>query len=390
VPDISIDVVEQAFAVELRTGMPSLGTLLAQLASTPLANIGTLTQHAALIGNSSGKPAEYTTGAKGRALLAMANDAALAAEIVARVAGQAIEPASIAAVGASGIQTRQADTQDGIRLLGRAGGTSNHVGTLTPGTLTASQTWTLPNATGTIPLREIANTWSAQQSFNSGTADAAPAAGMFGGEGQIARRIQIGYDFTNDIGRISNIHSATAWKPLAIRASNVRFEGSAGTEILRVIAEGLAIGATAISDGARLWAKGGSTPGAPATDEYRFGNGVGAFGLAMRSYGSAGLGAQVEVTTTGTINNLAQPNVSIIRFNIGSATTLNGLTGGYEGRIVFFYCLNSNLTIAHDAAGSTDINRFICQGSANIAVPANGIGVAVYGGSRWRVGRLAA
>lgn len=41
-------------------------------------------------------------------------------------------------------------TQDGIILAGRAGGTSTYRVTLTPGTLTASRTLTLPNASGTV------------------------------------------------------------------------------------------------------------------------------------------------------------------------------------------------------------------------------------------------
>lgn len=52
----------------------------------------------------------------------------------------------VAAVGSGGFLSTQAATQDGLRLLGRAGGTSSYIGTLTPVTLTASRTYTLPNA----------------------------------------------------------------------------------------------------------------------------------------------------------------------------------------------------------------------------------------------------
>lgn len=47
---------------------------------------------------------------------------------------------------ASGITTDQASTQDAMRLLGRAGGTSSYIGTLTPTTLSASRTYTFPDA----------------------------------------------------------------------------------------------------------------------------------------------------------------------------------------------------------------------------------------------------
>lgn len=48
---------------------------------------------------------------------------------------------------AGGVQVQAAATQDAIRMIGRAGGTGTYIGTLTPTTLTASRTWTFPDAT---------------------------------------------------------------------------------------------------------------------------------------------------------------------------------------------------------------------------------------------------
>ena len=45
-----------------------------------------------------------------------------------------------------------ASTQDAVQLQGRAGGTSSYVATITPTTLTASRTFTLPDAAGTLLL----------------------------------------------------------------------------------------------------------------------------------------------------------------------------------------------------------------------------------------------
>lgn len=45
-----------------------------------------------------------------------------------------------------------AATQDAVQLQGRAGGTSSYVATITPTTLTASRTFTLPDAAGTLLL----------------------------------------------------------------------------------------------------------------------------------------------------------------------------------------------------------------------------------------------
>jgi hypothetical protein len=48
------------------------------------------------------------------------------------------------------VTARTAATQDGVALAGRAGGTSTYEVILTPTTLTADRTLTLPNATGTV------------------------------------------------------------------------------------------------------------------------------------------------------------------------------------------------------------------------------------------------
>ena len=50
------------------------------------------------------------------------------------------------------VETRAAATQDGVALVGRAGGSSSFDVALTPTTLTADRTLTLPNATGTVAL----------------------------------------------------------------------------------------------------------------------------------------------------------------------------------------------------------------------------------------------
>ena len=57
---------------------------------------------------------------------------------------------SLSTTGAAGLLTRAAATQDGVELIGRAGGTTSLKATITPTTLTASRTFTLPDATGTL------------------------------------------------------------------------------------------------------------------------------------------------------------------------------------------------------------------------------------------------
>lgn len=55
------------------------------------------------------------------------------------------------------ISARTSPTQDGVALSGRTGGTGTYEVTLTPTTLTADRTLTLPDATGTVALNSGAN-----------------------------------------------------------------------------------------------------------------------------------------------------------------------------------------------------------------------------------------
>ena len=75
------------------------------------------------IGNSSGIATPTDTGAKGRDLLALANDAALQSEIVARIEGATIAPAVVAATGKISTTSTAADsieTAGGVRSTGGA------------------------------------------------------------------------------------------------------------------------------------------------------------------------------------------------------------------------------------------------------------------------------
>lgn len=52
--------------------------------------------------------------------------------------------------GASGVLTRAAATQDGVAIVGRAGGSGSFTATFTPATLSASRTMTIPDNSGTL------------------------------------------------------------------------------------------------------------------------------------------------------------------------------------------------------------------------------------------------
>jgi len=272
VPDISIDVVEQSFAVELRTGMPSLGTLLAQLASTPLASIGTLTQHAALIGNSSGKPAEYHTGAKGRALLALADDAALAAEVVARVAGQAIAPAQV-----------NATTHVNAPVL-QIGGTD---------ILARANTWTALNTFE----RSVNATTDLMIARNASAGSSAIAVSRVRNDANVEGRWLVGGSanttaVVNAITRSNMVEltaSGTGLQALLtgtlVAGAPMIFVTGGYNERMRLLDAGLAIGATALVGSERFRAAGGSAATSGATDVL-LGGGVLDFGTSLRYRGT--------------------------------------------------------------------------------------------------------
>lgn len=86
-------------------------------------------------------------------------------------------------------------TQDGLILAGRAGGSSSYRVTLTPTTLTASRTLTLPNVTDTVATIGTAQTFTAAQTFRAASAvrseaastqDAVVLAGRAGGTSSYA------------------------------------------------------------------------------------------------------------------------------------------------------------------------------------------------------------
>jgi hypothetical protein len=72
----------------------------------------------------------------------------------------------------TGTQTVQAAvTQDAVALAGRAGGTSSYVATLTPATLSANRTVTIPNETFTVGFRNLPAVGTQTGSYTLGVND---------------------------------------------------------------------------------------------------------------------------------------------------------------------------------------------------------------------------
>jgi hypothetical protein len=96
-----------------------------------------------------------------------------------------------------------------------------------------------------------------------------------------------------------------------------------------------------------------------------------------------------DFTTSGTSNNVAlNANTTYLRIDTGgSAWTITGFSGGYDGRILHI-TTNSNVTgtLSHVSAGSSAANQISCGGSVNAT--GNRLGATlIYDGddSLWRV-----
>ena len=94
----------------------------------------------------------------------------------------------------------------------------------------------------------------------------------------------------------------------------------------------------------------------------------------------------------GTTNDYAPAGLataSTIRQDAAGAHTLNGLTGGSDGRRVQLFNISAanTITLAHENAGSTAANRFTLPGAANVAIgPLESVTLWYdITSSRWRV-----
>jgi hypothetical protein len=79
---------------------------------------------------------------------------------------------------ANAIRSEAASTQDAVVIAGRAGGTSSYASTITPTTLSASRTVTLPDETFTVGFRNIPAIADKTSSYQLATADVGKVVGI--------------------------------------------------------------------------------------------------------------------------------------------------------------------------------------------------------------------
>jgi hypothetical protein len=112
--------------------------------------------------------------------------------------GRGVQSSKVVIADTGAVTTRQASTQDGIAVIGRAGGSGTYTATVTVATLSANTTLTIPALTGTVATLENAQTFTAAQTVSAAdgvtiqqaaTQDAVKIVGRAGGTGSYSATI---------------------------------------------------------------------------------------------------------------------------------------------------------------------------------------------------------
>jgi hypothetical protein len=97
---------------------------------------------------------------------------------------------------------------------------------------------------------------------------------------------------------------------------------------------------------------------------------------------------RVTVSTTGTLNSLSRSGASSIYFDGIGAVTLNGITGGQDGMILYIFTASgTNLTIGNDSGSAAAANRIATHTGANFLISGRGGATLIYNSdtTSWRV-----
>jgi hypothetical protein len=87
-------------------------------------------------------------------------------------------------------------------------------------------------------------------------------------------------------------------------------------------------------------------------------------------------------------DNVSVANVMIAGVGGAGALTVNGLSGGVLGQILFIYSGASTRTITLKHNSGTGTQKFLCANSADVNIRAYGVVVCLYVGSYWLVSQI--
>lgn len=136
---------------------------------TTWASSAALAQNALMVGGGAGvAPSTVTTGTG--VLTALGVNTGSAGAFTTNNAANTFTAAQTFRA-SNAIRSEAASTQDAVVIAGRAGGTNSYASTLTPATLSASRTVTIPDETFTIGFRNIPAVGTKTGSYSLGTGD---------------------------------------------------------------------------------------------------------------------------------------------------------------------------------------------------------------------------
>jgi hypothetical protein len=281
-----------------------------------------------------------------------------------------------------------ASTQDAVQLQGRAGGTSSYVATITPTTLTASRTLTLPDATGTLLL--------------SGGDLGTPSAGVvtnLTGTASININGTVGATTANTGTFSSTVHKGATSGTVTLTAPATAGTQSYTLPTAQPTANGQAL--TATTAGVMSWA---SVAGGSAATPTALGT---VYGVTPASTATVAIGYQAATTTPATTGGTAIGYQALTANTSGGNNTATGYwslktntTGsnntacGYQAltasnsdlNAAFGYFAGAGVTSGTNNVlvgyyAGTGVNYDITSGSNNIMIGGNRPSVGANGGS---------
>jgi len=240
---------------------------------------------------------------------------------------------------ANAIKSEAAATQDAVIVAGRSGGTSSYSVTLTPTTLSASRTFTLPDLTGTAATIDNAQTFTAAQTFRAANAVRSEAAST--------------QDAVVLAGRAGGTSSyAVTLTPTTLSSSTTLTLPNA-TDTVAVIGTAQTFTAAQTFRAANaIRSEAASTQDAVV--------------IAGRAGGTSSYAVTLTPTTLSANRTLNLPDASGTILQSGTAVTVaqggTGLTSGTSGGIPYF-----SSTSAIASSGLLSANQFVIGGGAGIA-----------------------
>jgi hypothetical protein len=191
-------------------------------------------------------------------------------------------------------------------------------------------------------------------------------------------------------GRLQNITTATnAGTALAVDGTGAY----TGAGLVNITANSITSG-TGLSVNSASTAFTGSLASFSATGAGNTGNALSlsntsANGLALNiSSGALAMNRGADYATSGTTNNVAFSNSSVIRLTNAGAQTITGIAGGSNGEMLVLINAGSSVaSLPNESASSIATNRITGGSSLNTTIRPGGSAILIYdsGASRWRV-----